>query len=234
MSVEKAPYALYEGCRVAAKASQKEPKVPKTTNGKVLPTIHCRSRQRFESGMRHDGGCSPRQRHPKSSGDRRRNREHQCWRLHCRQRPAIPLESWRAGLGRVRSRRELWVNDQQVTVFRESPWWMEHIQRSRIAKGLSELAGDFILGRKIDLLKQFWRNGQTAGGPNLPQRLLGVHVFVEMVAWQVISPATAAGAFPIPTVLKVLLLGPVNAVSGRMVRVRHFDNGWRVGNSEYG
>jgi len=38
--VEKAPYALKEGVRVPAKESQKAPKLPKTTNGKVLPMIH--------------------------------------------------------------------------------------------------------------------------------------------------------------------------------------------------
>ena len=39
--VEYAPYALKYGVRVAPKESQKAPKLPKTTKGKVLPIIHC-------------------------------------------------------------------------------------------------------------------------------------------------------------------------------------------------
>jgi hypothetical protein len=37
----KAPVALYSGIMVKPKVSQKAPKEPKTTNGKVLPMIHC-------------------------------------------------------------------------------------------------------------------------------------------------------------------------------------------------
>ena len=36
----KAPVALYAGIMVKPKVSQKAPKVPKTTKGKVLPMIH--------------------------------------------------------------------------------------------------------------------------------------------------------------------------------------------------
>lgn len=53
---------------------------------------------------------------------------------------------------------------------------------SRVTDGLSELASYLVLRRKVDLLEQLWRNGETAGRLDLPQRIIGVMAVVKVVA----------------------------------------------------
>ncbi len=65
-------------------------------------------------------------------------------------------------------------------------------QRSGIAKGLPELARDFVLRREVDLLKQLGGDGQAAGCADPLQRFVGVHVVVQVVTWKSISTSFAS------------------------------------------
>jgi len=56
-------------------------------------------------------------------------------------------------------------------------------QWSWVAKSRPDVVGDSILGREIDLLKQFRGDGNASGGPNSPQcRLLGMMVVVKVIS----------------------------------------------------
>ena len=65
-----------------------------------------------------------------------------------------------------------------------------HLHWSRVANGLSELTRDLVLGREVDLLEQLRRDGQAARGLDLPQRIIGIMVVIEMVACNVVSPSS--------------------------------------------
>lgn len=54
------------------------------------------------------------------------------------------------------------------------------LQRSRVAKSLSEFTSDTVLGLKIDLLEQLWGDGQAARGSDAVQCMFRIHVLVEM------------------------------------------------------
>lgn len=57
-----------------------------------------------------------------------------------------------------------------------------HLQRSRVAKGLSKLTSYPVLGREIHLLEQLWRDGQAPSRSDPAQCMLVVRGIVEVVA----------------------------------------------------
>ena len=67
-----------------------------------------------------------------------------------------------------------------------------HLHWSRVANGLSELTRDLVLGREVDLLEQLRRDGQAARGLDLPQRIIGIMVVIEMIACNVVSTSSLA------------------------------------------
>ena len=56
-----------------------------------------------------------------------------------------------------------------------------HSHWCRVTDSLSELTSDLVLRREVDLLEQLWGDGQAARGADLPQRIIGIVVVVEMV-----------------------------------------------------
>lgn len=57
---------------------------------------------------------------------------------------------------------------------------MVSLQGCRVAKGAADVTLHFILGRKIELLEEFWRDRDTAGSPNLAQRGVASLVLSKM------------------------------------------------------
>lgn len=63
-------------------------------------------------------------------------------------------------------------------------------QWCRVAKGRPNVVGDPVLGRKVDLLKELWRDGNASGSPESSQS----SIFVVMVVVQVIAAVDGAAA----------------------------------------
>lgn len=64
-------------------------------------------------------------------------------------------------------------------------WWQSdnaNLHWRRVTKCLAEITSDFVLGRKIDLLEEFWRDGNAAGCTDFPQGSVGIHIAVKVVA----------------------------------------------------
>ena len=72
----------------------------------------------------------------------------------------------------------------------QSSFVVLHLHWSRVADGLSELTRDLVLGRKVDLLKQLRGDGQAARGLDLPQRIIGIMVVIEMIACNDVSTSS--------------------------------------------
>jgi hypothetical protein len=68
-----------------------------------------------------------------------------------------------------------------------------HLQRSGVAKCRSNVVGDAILWREVDLLEELWGNRQTSGGPEPPQRMFFVVVIMVKVVLGIAIDGVAPG-----------------------------------------
>lgn len=66
----------------------------------------------------------------------------------------------------------------------------DDLQWGRIREGLSQLTGDLILRREIDLLEELGRDGDAARGLDLPERIVHVFGVVEVIALERFSQLT--------------------------------------------